>query len=72
MVLLSGLFDALAAVVELCTPNKLVAREVGAVDVASTLLLMVAEVRAMGVASEWAKKVRVCFGRDSLAGHTHT
>jgi hypothetical protein len=40
----AGVFDALAAAVEFCTPNKLVAREAGAVDVTSTLLLMVAEV----------------------------
>jgi hypothetical protein len=39
-----GVFDALAAAVEFCTPNKLVAREAGAVDVASSLLLLVAEV----------------------------
>jgi hypothetical protein len=44
MLCVAGVFDALAAAAEFCTPNKLVAREAGAVDVASSLLLLVAEV----------------------------
>jgi hypothetical protein len=43
--LLAGAADALAAAVEFCVPNKLLARESGGVDVLARLLLMAAEVR---------------------------
>jgi hypothetical protein len=42
--LLAALLDALAAAVEFCAPNRLAAREAGAIDVCSRLLLMAAEV----------------------------
>lgn len=47
--LLSTLAAALSAVCEFCFPNKLMARECGAVDVLSRAVLMAAEVRDSGV-----------------------
>jgi cytochrome c5 len=46
--LLAAAADALAAAVEFCVPNKLLARESGGVDVLARLLLMAAEVRGWG------------------------
>lgn len=49
LLLVAGVFDALAASVEFCNPNKRVAREGGGVDVTSELLLMLAEVSRLCV-----------------------
>jgi len=64
--LLSGVFDALAAAVEFCTPNKLVAREAGAVDVTSALLLMVAEVRGRERVCRQRYACEICKQRSAL------
>jgi hypothetical protein len=61
----AGVFDALAAAVEFCNPNKCLAREGGGVDVTSELLLMLSEVGGNGVGGT---RVRACVRRGTGAG----